>query len=362
MAKEKKRQKGTKASAQSFVYKKQTYKSIQTSTSSKWWKNKQLLLLAGLVSILTFIAFSPILNNVFTNWDDMVYVTQNTLIKNLSLDGIRAIFKTPVSSNYHPVTILSYALNYRISELNPFSYMLTNLLFHIFNTVLVFCFIYLLSGKRTMLALFVSLLFGIHPMHVESVAWVSERKDVLFVFFLLLGLINYLNYLKKPNLIKYLSLLFLFILSLLSKPAAVVFPVLLILVDYYLQRKTTVKKSFLEKLPFLVLALVLGIVTFRLQSAEAVSLERFSFIHRILFGTYGFVMYIIKLFVPIKLSALHPFPENGQMNFFYYITPIIIFGILGISYRLRKNRVFIFGLGFYLISILLVLQFIFYTR
>lgn len=358
MAKEKKKQKAGRTPVTGSAAKKNSQLIKPGNSSSKWSINKQFILLAGLISVLTFIALSPLLNNGFTNWDDTKYVTENPLLKNISFDGIKAIFNTPVSSNYHPITILSLTLNYQISGLNPFSYLLTNLLFHIFNTLLVFYFIYHLSGKRIMLALFVSLLFGIHPMHVESVAWVSERKDVLYTFFLLLGLITYMNYLKRPTVMKYMGLLLLFVLSLLSKPAAVIFPVLLILIDYYQYKKAAIKRLILEKVPFFILAFILGVATFQIQSAEAISMERFSFPERILFGCYGFVMYIIKLFFPIQLSALHPFPENGQFGLFYYLAPFITLVIICLVFYFRKNRVLIFGMGFYFISILLVLQFI----
>ena len=128
---------------------------------------------------VTFILFIPALKNGFTNWDDVLYVTQNPLLKSINMEGLKAIFSTPVVSNYHPLTILSLAINYQVAELSPMTYHLTSIILHVINTGLVFWFIWLLSSGNKWVSAFVALLFGIHPMHVESVAWISERKDLL---------------------------------------------------------------------------------------------------------------------------------------------------------------------------------------
>ncbi|MGB4846325.1 MAG: hypothetical protein WBP41_00305, partial [Saprospiraceae bacterium] len=130
------------------------------------------------VLALIFLIFLPVLRNGFTNWDDILYVTNNLLLKDLSLNGLKAIFSTPVVSNYHPLTILSLALNYQMAELTPWSYHLTSIFLHLINTALVFWFIFQLSSGNKWVSASVALLFGIHPMHVESVVWISERKDL----------------------------------------------------------------------------------------------------------------------------------------------------------------------------------------
>ena len=157
-------------------------KSINNSNPIIW--------LTGIL-IITFIVFSPSLKNGFTNWDDNVYVPENNLIKSISSENIKKMFDTQnhVSLNYHPITILSLAIDYKISQYNAKTFHLTNILFHLFNTALVFSFIFLLSDKKLMVAVITSILFGIHPMHVESVSWIAERKDVLYVFFFMLSLI-----------------------------------------------------------------------------------------------------------------------------------------------------------------------------
>src|SRR5205085_6456681 len=137
----------------------------------------------------------------FTAWDDHLYVTESELIKNLPFENIKRIFSSEgvVSLNYHPLTIISLAIDYHFSKLDPFQYHLVNIMIHLFNTSLVFLFAYRLSGKKIYAAFLVSLFFGIHPMHVESVTWVSERKDVLYSFFYLLALQSYLTYLERKK-------------------------------------------------------------------------------------------------------------------------------------------------------------------
>src|SRR5258705_6432494 len=201
-----------------------------------------------LVAVLTAVCLWPMLKNEFTNWDDEFYIINNPLLRGPDWKGI---FSQQVLGNYHPLTIISYAFNYAISGLDPFSYLLVNYLFHIVNTILVFYFIWNISGKNKFIAAFVALIFGIHPMHVESVAWVAERKDVLYTFFFLLSLIQYYKYLNSDFRNKkwysflfakkyWLTFLF-FLLSLLSKPAAIIVPLVLLLLDYWKGRSITWK-------------------------------------------------------------------------------------------------------------------------
>ena len=191
-----------------------------------------LFMLAGLI-ILTVLVFSPMLSNQFTSWDDGDYITKNSNITALNSTNLKTIFTKPIAYNYHPFTMLSLAINYSFSKLNPYSYFLTNLILHCLNIILVFYYVFLLSKKNIHVALFTAIVFAIHPMHVESVAWATERKDVLYTFFFVLGLICHHLYLDN-NKQKYLWLTFIFgVLSMFSKPAAIIFPFVLIATEYY---------------------------------------------------------------------------------------------------------------------------------
>jgi len=194
---------------------------------------------------------------------------------------------------------------------------------------------------------------------VESVAWISERKDLLYGFFYLAGLLAYLQYLKtntrKP--LFYGLTLVLFVLSILSKAPAVTLAVVLVLIDFYTKRDFT-KKVILEKVPFFGIALFFGIVAIQAQqSAEAISsFESYSFFQRILFAAYGLLVYIYKFFVPIKLACFYPYPEK-PLALYYYLAPIGVMALFYLLYRSwQLGRAVIFGFLFYLVTIALVLQ------
>src|SRR6185436_17575793 len=150
-----------------------------------------VLWLAG-VLFLTYLVYMPSLDNDFTNWDDNYYVLENPVVAHPTLGSL---VTTPLGGNYHPLTMASLAFNYAISGPRPFSYHWLNLLLHVANTALVFFFVRKLSNGRFWTSIVTALFFGIHPMHVESVAWISERKDELYAFFYLAALIVYLRYL-----------------------------------------------------------------------------------------------------------------------------------------------------------------------
>jgi protein O-mannosyl-transferase len=233
-------------------------------------------------------------------------------------------------------------------------------LVHLLNIVLVFYFVFRLTNQKFWLAFIVALLFGLHPLHVESVAWVAERKDVLYTTFFLLGLIAYLKYLNNKSLYKLLLVILFFGLSLMSKPAAVIFPVVLLAVDYYFDRLKTLK-TYLEKIPFFLLAFILGFMTLKAQAAKgAVSeIEYFSYFTRFLFGFYGLMMYTLKTILPINLCTFYPYPPiNQSLPMPYYVSLIFGFGlIVAFVYFFKKQKIFAFGIAFFVINLLLVLQF-----
>jgi hypothetical protein len=317
-------------------------------------RNYSLLPWFCLVAVLTAVCLWPMLKNEFTNWDDEFYVINNPLLRGPQW---KRIFSEQVLGNYHPLTILSYAFNFAISGLDPFSYLLVNYLFHIVNTLLVFYFIWNISGKNKVIAAFVALVFGIHPMHVESVAWVAERKDVLYTFFFLLSLIQYWIFLtkeKKKNLI--FCFLF-FVLSLLSKPAAIVLPLVLFLLDYWYGQ--SLKKNTVFKIPFFALSIIFGIITVSIQSSSAMAgLSIFSITDRLFFACYVVMTYFVRFFVPYPLSAFHPFPITNFAGWPIYLSPIFVLALLVALWFLRKNKIVVFGIFFYVINLLLVLQII----
>ena len=207
-----------------------------------------------LISGITFIAFLPALQCGFTNWDDDTHVVDNLAIRAISFHNLSQVFTSSIGY-YQPLPMLTFMAEYRLFGLNPHAFHCTSVLLHCLNVLLVFALIYALSGKYST-GLLVSLLFAVHPLRVESVAWIAERKDLLSSFFYLLSLIFYVTY-SRGNRRKYfygsiLSLVF----SLLSKPMAVSQPFVLLLIDYVRNKKLD-KKLLLEKIPFLTIAAVL---------------------------------------------------------------------------------------------------------
>ena len=194
--------------------------------------------------------------------------------------------------------------------------------FILINTYLSYLFFILLFGKeQRWLALIGAAIFALHPMHVESVAWVSERKDVMFVMFYLLGLNSYLKHKKENKSIVYTYVFFL--LSLLSKPSAVTFPIVLILIDYLLDAKIEWKAQ-LRKIPLFVLSIVFGITTLNIQASQAVGeLDRFTIIEKISLASYGLVHYLSKFLIPTSTGSFYPYPSSGGLTSMMTMSPLL---------------------------------------
>ena len=309
------------------------------------------------------IVYWPALSNDFTNWDDPGYVTQNFDIKNWSSAGISHLFHSYAMGNYHPLTMLSLAWDYHLAQLKPFVYHRDSIILHILASIAVAVFTWLISRNVSLTAI-CGLLFVIHPMHVESVAWVAGRKDVLFGLFYFLALIAYYYFAtaKKNKIPIYVLCLAMFLLSLLSKGIAVTLPISCLLVDYLIKRPLKFN-LLLEKLPMFIISVVFGIISIKAQqNAEAIqSSTNFPIFDRPLFASYAFLTYIGKLFLPIDLCNFYPYPtqSNGYFPVIYYVSPIIVIGLLFVLYRFaRKNKSVLFGFLFYASAIFLLLQFL----
>jgi len=306
--------------------------------------------------VVTFVVYLPSLDNGFLNWDDNAYVTENPLLAHPTLHDLLTI---PIAGNYHPLTMVSLVVNYRLSGLDPASYHWLNLWIHLANTALVFLFVRKLSGGRFWTTIVTSAFFGIHPTHVESVAWVSERKDVLYTFFYLIALMVYLRYLDTRRALWLMLSSIPFVLSLAAKPAAVVLPLTLLAIDYF-RRRPWSPSIVLEKIPFVALSIAAGLLTIRAQHlAGAIAApELWSPFKKALFASYATVMYVLKLFIPVHLSAVYPYPRITVTKLgpqFYAAFSALAILLPTVLYLCRRVRVVLFGLAFFFINILLVL-------
>lgn len=310
------------------------------------------------VLLLTFLVYIKFTSAGFIYYSDDLYVLNNDLVKDLSLKGIANIFTSYFYHGYIPITLLSYAIEYALWGATPFLYVLTSLLIHLLNTILVYHFIRQLVNDNFTPVL-TALLFAIHPMHVESVMWIAERKDLLFAFFYLAGAILYINYLRNGFKYKTFALIVLMLLlSMFSKPSALTFPALLILLDYYTGRKIS-KRLIMEKI--FLFAIIIGIgVVYYVNFPQHVEEATFSFIDRIFMGGYAFLFYVVKLIAPFNLSLIRPYPTLPLPSLYYIATVIslilTIASVLYIVRRYRQSRDIIFGLMFFLIHISLVLH------
>lgn len=277
----------------------------------EWSAGKEPLatiLACSLVVLVTFGVFSGVLDNEFLGtWDDAYYVTGNDFVNSgFSLRNFTAAFTESVAWNWHPFTMLSHLLDVELFGLNPTYHHLTNLLFHCGNTLLIYLFLRLTTKDR-LAALLAALIFGVHPLHVESVAWIAERKDLLSSFFILTALCLYPGYAaltggrKKVRL--YLLICLLHLSGLLAKQMVITFPLLLLIVDYWpLHRFEHQKfKTLLgEKVPLLLLSGLFVAVTWVTHSQK-----RFTVRENILTAIYTYGHHALSFLAPMKLSYLY---------------------------------------------------------
>ncbi|MBU0764622.1 MAG: tetratricopeptide repeat protein [Bacteroidetes bacterium] len=317
------------------------------------------IVVMGSVLFLTVFLFSGTLRNDFTNLDDDQTITDNPLIRETSAGSLKTLFTERTIGHYHPLTDLTFMLNYRFSGLNPFSYHLVNLILHLLCILLVYRFILLICNKIGISA-FAALLFAIHPMHTEPVAWLSARSTLMYSLFYLLALNGYVRYLKSASGYGFYLLTILFsFLAMLSKSAAATIPLTFFLIDYFFMRKLSVK-LFTDKIPFIILSVAFGLIALHYaDDFGSLGLEkgRYHITDRIFLFSYSMLFYFTKLLFPAGLSVIYPkpVPENGWLPIIYYISPVLIFLVIWLFFRFIKSvRIVIFGLGFFLIGLVMV--------
>jgi tetratricopeptide (TPR) repeat protein len=277
------------------------------------------------ISILC--VYGQVRNFSFVNFDDRQYVTDNYHVQaGLTLTSIRWSFSATHASNWHPLTWLSHMLDCQIYGMNPGHHHMTNVLLHILNTLLLFFIFKRISGSRWKSA-FVAALFALHPLHVESVAWVAERKDVLSTFFLMLALWSYAGYVERPRPDKYLLLILFYMLGLMAKPMIVTLPLVLLLLDYWplnrfqlrpLNNENPAGQRFFyfglirEKIPLFILSVASCAITYLVQKSSGAvnSLSAIPFHVRIANALVSYVDYIGKMLWPHNLAVLYPYPKS----------------------------------------------------
>ena len=350
--------------------------------------------LAILVSLITFVVYLSSLHHEFVEWDDAQYVVENLHIRSINIAFIKWAFADFHAGNWHPLTWISHAIDYAIWGLNPLGHHLTNIILHAVNTfVVVLLTISLLNvlkettikkgpseflHERMLLIAggVTGLLFGLHPLHVESVAWVAERKDLLCALFVLLSITLYTKYVHRINselaeeksLLRffnkhYFFTLVFFILALLSKPMAVTLPFVLLILDWYpfkrIQSLKTFRDAFIEKIPFISLSLISSILTVLAQRAGGalVSMESTPFSTRVLVGARSLNAYLWKMIWPLDLIPFYPYPTDVSLFSLEYLFAIVF--VVGITIicivSAKKQRLWLSAWSYYVVTLIPVI-------
>jgi protein O-mannosyl-transferase len=324
----------------------------------------------------TFLVYWNV-GNCFISLDDARYITQNSHVATgLTKDNIIWAFTKTYESNWHPLTWLSHMTDCQLYGLNPRGHHLTNIFFHSLNAALLFLLLIKMTGARWRSA-FVAALFALHPLHVESVAWIAERKDVLSGMFWMLTLLGYAYYAERPNLKRYLLTFFAFALGLMAKPMLVTLPVIMLLLDYWPLKRTsfteieagrsgqtprktnatTLSLLIAEKIPFFVLSAVSSAITFYAQKAGG-SVNPIKWIpisFRVVNSLLSYIAYIKQMLWPAGLAIFYPLPHTLTVGQGLAPGLLLLAISVGAVMLARKGPYFFTGWFWYIITLLPVI-------
>ena len=315
-------------------------------------QSQKKFLIAFILVLLILLVYWQVKDFNFAGYDDELYITENLHVQSsLTCENIKWAFTTFKAGNWHPLTWLSHMLDIELYGLNPMGHHWTNLQFHIANTLLLFFILFKMTGALWRSA-FVAALFALHPLHVESVAWVAERKDVLSTFFGMLTISAYIMYVKKRNLFRY-SLVFIFLsLGLMAKPMLVTMPFVLLLLDfwplerlkYYSPDQSSKLFSLIyEKIPLFIPVTISSILTILAQKKVGAlySFEALSVKTRIANAFVSYTDYIIKTVWPQNLSIFYPHPFGMLSLWYVFLVALAIAVISFFSIRSFKQHPYV---------------------
>lgn len=321
---------------------------------------KKRLLICLLLVLATAGVYYQVYSFGFVNYDDGEYVYQNPHIRNgITTATIKWAFTTGYCCFWHPLTWLSHALDRQLFGDNPAGHHITGVIFHIANALLVF-WIFKKMTNAIGASAFVAALFALHPLHVESVAWVSERKDVLSTFFWLLTMWAYVRYVRRTSVSRYLLIVLFFVLGMMSKPMLVTLPFVLLLLDYWplgrfdKARLKTIRFLITEKIPLFAIAFGASIVAYVVQKKGGAipTGENFAFPIRLANGCISYMQYIIKMIWPTKLAMFYPHPEQDVSVLFAVMSAVILLAVTILVIRFSKGHRYLFTGWFWYIGTL----------
>jgi len=318
--------------------------------------NAKQYVAVGIILLITFASFLPVLQSDFTNWDDDQYILQNQLVRHISLDNIVRIFYTisEHDKTYTPLTILSYSLEYHFYKFDPFIFHLNNLVLHLGVVALIFAFARQ-CNLSIIASFFATLLFAIHPMRVESVAWITERKDVLYALFYMSAVISYVRFLSSQRKQFYILSLCFGLLSILAKAMALSLPIVLLICDWFFLRKITAR-NLTNKVPYLLYIIPIAWISFS-QNIHIMSASH-NLMDSVFIFLWSLTFYIKKFFFPLTLLPDYFLPKPISFSNPEYLISFIIFALLVyLVIRFRKQRLFIFSVLIFLGSIFFLIRF-----
>lgn len=326
---------------------------MKTSTTHIPFKTKILSIV--ILIVLAVLVYSKLFAAHFISWDDGDVILNNKDVHHFDL---KAFFTSYYVGNYAPISMVGFAIDWFIFKGNAAGHHAMSLLFHIVNTVLVFQLVDLIL-KDKVKALVCALIFCFHPLQVETVAWVSAKNNLVYSLFFLSGLLYYAKFVIIGAKNYYLYALVFFVLSVLSKPSAICFPIVLMLLDYLLNVKISFKSIVLNKIPFFIIAIILGVATIYTRTEDKFINQNhaYAFHERIGYAGYALLQYIYKFFIPINLSVIYPYPQNKTLSIVIGYCVIVL--LIVVFYKFFKSaKVVVFGLLFFVSNLLLVLQFL----
>ena len=305
--------------------------------------------------VATLALYNPVNRHPFVNYDDDRYITENPHVHNgLTWPTITWAFTATEQGNWHPLTWLSHALDYQLFHQNPAGHHFTSLLIHAANAVLLFLFL-MYATRRLGPSLFVAALFALHPINVESVAWVAERKNVLCTFFFFATLIAYGWYARQPDWRRYLVFAGLFVLGLMSKPMVITLPFVLLLLDYWPLGRirggradataAPLSKLVVEKLPLIALSAASAVITMQAQRAGGAmrSTAQFSLAVRLENAVMAYAMYLWKMIWPSHLSPIYPHPGDSLAGWQVGTSALVLLAVTAVALKFRARRYLLTG-------------------
>ncbi len=322
-------------------------------------EQRTVVLHVAIMVLAVLLAYSKIFGAGFMSWDDIDYVFNTPDIISFSPEHISNWWTEYYIGNYQPLPMASYALDFAIGGTQPFIYHLTNIIWHIADVILVYACMKRLQDN-VYIALFVALLFAMHPVQTESVSWIAARNKVMNGFFFLLATYAYIGYVLEHNRRKLVWVYVFAIAAYLCKLTAVTLPFALLAVDIWLHRSLQSKTVWLEKVPLVLLAIPIGIINLQAQADVAFlnTHPEFNFGHTIVFAGYAYVQYLVNLLLPVKLSVLYPYPTAIEaVHIMYTVLAAAIVALGVVAYR-KQWYVLAGGILFYTVNIAIVLQFV----